>query len=156
MEFGRITMNVLWILARWPICNRKATQICTNMNSSTKKYKHRKENFRRNAISGAEMIEFGAKRWTSYRVLLVDPFPIEKLHKFAWIWILVQKRNKHRNKNFWKSIISEAETIECGRLMMNLLWSPTHWSISNRKVAHINTSAKTKIFKKMPFRRPKR
>ena len=48
------------------------------------------------------MMEFGQKRWTSYDVLLVDPFPIEKQHKFTRIWILLQKKNKHGNENFQK------------------------------------------------------
>ena len=63
------------------------------------------------------MMEFGQKRWTSYDVLLVDPFPIEKQHKFTRIWILLQKKNEHRIKNFRKNAISEAEMMEIGRKM---------------------------------------
>ena len=48
------------------------------------------------------MMEFSQNRWTSYDVLLVDPFPIEKQHKFTRIWILLQKENEHRNENFQK------------------------------------------------------
>ena len=91
MELGRKTVNLLWSPACWPISNWKAAQICANMNSDTKK-KHQNENFQKNAISEAEMMEFGKKRWTTYGVLLIDPFPIEKLHKFMWIWILTQKK----------------------------------------------------------------
>ena len=61
------------------------------------------------------MMEFGDKRWTSYGVLLVDPFPIEKQHKFVQIWIPMQKKKKdHRNENFQKNAISEAETMQFG------------------------------------------
>ena len=68
------------------------------------------------------MMEFGQKRWTSYDVLLVDPFPIEKQHKFTRIWILLQKQNEHRNENFQKkNAISESEMMKFGQKMMNLL-----------------------------------
>ena len=40
------------------------------------------------------------KRWTSYGVLSVDPFPIKKLHQFKRNWILAHKKNEQRNKNF--------------------------------------------------------
>ena len=40
------------------------------------------------------------KWWTSYGVLSVDPFPIEKLRQFKWNRILAHKKNKHRNENF--------------------------------------------------------
>ena len=136
------------------------------------------------------MIEFGEKRWTSYRVLLVDPFPIKKLHKFAWIWISVPKKNRapkwkfskkkchfgSRNNGIWrkmmevilvkpfpieklhkfvwiwipapkkkssetkifeKNAISKAEMMEFGWKMMNLLWILARWPISNRTAAQI-------------------
>ena len=40
----------------------------------------------------------------------VDPFPIEKLHQFVRIWILVQKKKKlsTEEKIFKKNVISEA------------------------------------------------
>ena len=132
------------------------------------------------------------KWWTSYGVLSVDPFLIEKLHQFKRNWILAQKmtstemknfkkcnfgdrndriwlknddslgesfpltyfqsksstnlpqtefwrqkQNDHRNENFENNAMSEAETMEFGRKMMNLLRSPICWPISNRKVAPI-------------------
>ena len=94
------------------------------------------------------------KWWTSYAVLSLDPFQIKKLHQFKRNWILAQKK-------------MSTETIEFGRKMMILPRSPSHWPISNRKVELIclklNSSAKRKktttemkIFKKMPFCRPKR
>ena len=52
-------------------------------------------------------------------------FPIEKLHKFVPIWILAQKKNEQQNETFEKNTISEAETMEFGRKMMSILWSPT-------------------------------
>ena len=42
------------------------------------------------------------KWWTSYRVQSVDPFPIEKLHKFEQIWILAQKKKSTETKIFEK------------------------------------------------------
>ena len=131
MEFGRKTMNIPWSLARWPISNWKASQICVNLNSDAKKKgakmkifkkmpflrpkrwnlakndEHPMEScplthfqsksctnfceyeFRLKLKQGLKQkflnkCHFGGRRWT-YRVLLVDTFPIEKLHKFVWI-----------------------------------------------------------------------
>ena len=42
------------------------------------------------------------KQWTSYEVLSVDPFPIEKLHQFKRNWILAQKMTSTEMKNFKK------------------------------------------------------
>ena len=49
----------------------------------------------------------------------------------------VKKKNDHRNENFEKNAISEAETMEFGRKTMNLLRSPICWPISNWKVSLI-------------------
>ena len=105
------------------------------------------------------------KWWTSFRVLSVDPFPIEKLHQFMWNRILAQKKERAPKRKFLKNAISETETIEFHWKTMNLQGSPSHWPISNRKVALIclklnsgtksKTSTETKILKKMPCRRPK-
>ena len=104
------------------------------------------------------------KRWTSYGVQSVDPFPIEKLHQFKRNWILAQKKRAPKWK-FFKNAISDTETIEFHRKKMILQGSPSHWPISNRKVALIflklnsgnnnKTSTETKILKKMPCRRAK-
>ena len=48
-----------------------------------------------------------------------------------------KKKNDHRNENFQKNAVSQAETMEFGRKMMNLLRGPIYWPISNRKVAPI-------------------
>ena len=48
-----------------------------------------------------------------------------------------QKQNENRNENFEKNAMSEAEMMEFGRKMINLLRSPICWPISNRKVAPI-------------------
>ena len=100
-------------------------------------------------------MEFGDKRWTSYGVLLVDPFPIEKQHKFVQIWIPMQKKNEHRIKKFLKNAISEAETMEFGKKMMNFLQNLACWSISHQKAAQIKQARKWKFSKKLPFPRPK-
>ena len=52
MEFARKTMNILWSLARWPISNQKAAQICTNLNSGTKKKRASKWKFSKNCHLG--------------------------------------------------------------------------------------------------------
>ena len=76
------TINHLWSPSRWPISNWKAVQICVNLKFGPKK-----------------LMELGEKWWTSYGVLLVDPFPIEKLHKFAWSEFR-RKKKKTPNKKF--------------------------------------------------------
>ena len=107
-----------------------------------------------------------AEKWsTSYGVLSVDPFPIEKLHQFKRNWILTQKKMSTETK-FSKNAISETETIEFGWKTMILQGSPSHWPISNRKVALIclkltsgaknKTTTDIKILKKIPCGRPKR
>ena len=96
-------------------------------------------------------MELGKKWWTSYKVLLVDPFPIEKLYKYVQIWIPVQKKKEHRMKNFRKNAISEAEMMEFCRKMMNILNSLAHWSISHQKVAQIKQAPKWKLKKNAPF-----
>ena len=77
----------------------------------------------------------------------------------------MQKKKVNRNKKFLKNAILWAETMEFGRKMMNLLWTPAHWPIRNRKAAQIyvnlNFGAKKgalkgKFRKKMPFKRSKR
>ena len=59
-------------------------------------------------------MEFAEKWWTSYGVLSVDPFPIEKLHQFKQNWILVHKKKLAPEWKFLKNAISETETIEFG------------------------------------------
>ena len=60
-------------LARWPFSNRKATQICVNLNSSAKK-KHRNKKFSKNVISEAETMEFDQKKMNLLQSL--DHWPI--------------------------------------------------------------------------------
>ena len=103
-------------------------------------------------FSEGKTMELGKKWWTSYKVILVDPFPIEKLYKFVQIWILVQKKKVHRTKNFRKKAISEAEMMEFCIKMMNILNSLAHWSVSHQKVAQIKQAPKWKFKKKCHFR----
>ena len=49
------------------------------------------------------------------------------------IWIPTQEKNKHRNETFWKTAISEAETMEFDSKTINLFCNPAHLSISNWK-----------------------
>ena len=87
------------------------------------------------------------KRWTSNRVLSVDPFPIEKLDQFKRNWILAQKKWAPKRK-FLKNAIWKTKTIEFDWKTMILPGSPSLWQISNRKVALIclklNSGAKKK------------
>ena len=157
MKFGQKMMNLL-SLARWPISNLKAEQICVNINfganltsSKTKIFlkchfgrqndgiwlknneppaescslTHFKSkscinlcesNFEWREIKRAIKQKFlkkmsfqrpkwwnlAEKRWASYGVLLIDPFPIEKLHKLLRIWILAQNKTSTETKKFRK------------------------------------------------------
>ena len=137
------TIKQLWSPSRWPIFNWKAVQICVNLKFGPKK-----------------LMELGEKWWTSYGVLLVDPFPIEKLHKFAWIWIPTQKKKRAPNKKFSKKCHFGGWNDGNWKKNGNLLWSPTRWPISNWKAAQIcinlnfgtkKRAPKRKFSKRMPF-----
>ena len=100
MEFGRKTM-ILWRSpSRWHISNRKVALICLKLNYGEKKTTTEMKIFKKMPFWRPKQWNLAEKRWTSYRVQSVDPFPIEKLHQFVRIWILAQKNNEHRNKNF--------------------------------------------------------
>ena len=44
-----------------------------------------------------------AEKWsTSYKILLVYLFPVKKLHKFVWIWILAKNKMITESKLFEK------------------------------------------------------
>ena len=116
-------------------------------------------------MSKAETMEFGRKTMNLLRSPICWPISNRKLHQFKRNWILTQKKRSTETK-FLKNTISETETIEFVWKMMNLQGSPSHWPISNRKVALIclklnsgaknKTTTETKILKKMPCRRPRR
>ena len=152
--------------SHWPISNRKVALIFLKLNSGTKnKTSIETKILKKMPCRRPKQWNLAEKQWTSYEVLSVDPFPIEKLHQFKRNWILAQKKRELKQK-FVKNAISETETIEFGRKMKILQRSPSHWPISNRKVALIclklnscvkkKTTTETKILKKMPFRKPKR
>ena len=106
------------------------------------------------------------KRWTSYGVLSIKPFPIERLHQFVRTCILAEKiKPSTETEIFKKNAISKTETTKFGEKMMNLLWSLGCWPISTSKASQIctnlNSDAKRKkctemkIFKKLPLPRLK-
>ena len=74
------------------------------------------------------------KRRTSYEVLLVDPSPVENLHKFVWIYILAQNKMSTETKIFEENVISKVERMEFGREMMNFLRSLARWPIPIKKL----------------------
>ena len=91
--------------------------------------------FSKNAISETETIEFGWK--TMHLQGSPSHWPISN-RKVALICLkLNKKKNDHRNENFEKNAISEAETMEFGQKTMNHWRIPICWPISNRKVAPI-------------------
>ena len=110
-------------------------------------------------------MEFGRKRWTSYRVQSVDPFRIKKLHQFKRNWILAQKKTSTEMKifkkcNFWdrndriwlKNDDSPGEFFP-----LNYFQSKSALiCLKLNSGAKNKTTAETKILKKMPCRRPKR
>ena len=154
IEFCLKTMILQGSHSHWPISNQKVTLIYLKLNSGAKNKTSTETKIMKNILfRRPKRWNLAENRWTSYGVLFVDPFPIEKLHQFKRNWILAQKK-------------MSTKTIEFGRKMMILQGSPSHWPISNRKVALIclklnsgvkkKTTTETKILKKMPFRKPKR
>ena len=149
-------MNLLWSLGCWPISTSKASQICTNLNSDAKRKKCTEMKiFKKLPLPRLKWWNLAEKWWTSYKVQSVDPFPIEKLHQFERIWILVQKKKRAPKETFLKVTILQAETIKVGRTTMILWRCPSRWPISNRKVAlsclKLNSSDKKKRPLKQKF-----
>ena len=89
-------MNLQGSPSHWPISNRKVALIFLKLKSGTKRKTSTETKILKN------MPFRRPKRWTSYGVLFVDPFPIEKLHKFKRNWILAQKKTSTEMKNFLK------------------------------------------------------
>ena len=120
-----------------PIFNRKVALIFLNLNSgNNNKTSTETKILKKMPCRRAKQLNLHEKQWTSYEVLSVDPFPIEKLHQFKRNRILTHKKMSTETK-FSKNAISETETIEFGWKTMHLQRSPSHWPISNRKVALI-------------------
>ena len=92
MEFGRKTMMLWTSTSRWHISNRKVALICLKLNYGEKKTTTEMKIFKKMPFWRPKQWNLAEKRWTSYRVQSVDPFPIEKLHQFVRIWILSQKK----------------------------------------------------------------
>ena len=112
---GQKMMNLLQSPTRWPISNRKALQICANLNSGAKKKEHPMKNFRKNAISEAEMMEFCRKM-------------MNILKSFAHWSVSHQNVAQIKQAPKWKlkkNAILEAKMMEFGRKTMILLWSLT-------------------------------
>ena len=135
--------------SHWPISNRKVALICLKLNSGAKNKKKTTETkiMKKMPFRRPKWWNLAEKRWTSNRVLSVDPFPIEKLDQFKRNWILAQKKWAPKRK-FLKNAIWKTKTIEFDWKTMILPGSPSLWQISNRKVALIclklNSGAKKK------------
>ena len=102
MELSRKTMNLSRSLICEPISNRKVAPICANgakKKPSTEMKIIKKMPFRRPKRKNLD-----EKRWTSCGVLAIDPFPLEKLHKFAWIYIPAQKEKRAQKWKFSKKM----------------------------------------------------
>ena len=83
----------------FPLTNFQSKS-CTNLAQTEfwrkkKNNNHRNENFfKKISFRRPKRWNLAEKRWTSYGVLSVDPFQIEKLDQFKWNWILAQKKKK--------------------------------------------------------------
>ena len=89
--------------SHWPITNRKVALIFLKLNSGTKnKTSTETKILKKMPCRRAKQLNLAEKQWTSYEVLMVDPFPIEKLHQFKRNWILAQKKTSTETKIFRK------------------------------------------------------
>ena len=92
-------MNILQNLARWPISNQKAEQICANLNSSVKKKEHRNKKFWKKCHFGG----WNDGIWPKNDEPLVESYSLthfqsKKLYKFTLIWIPVQHKTSIETK----------------------------------------------------------
>ena len=88
---------------------------------SQKTEEHRHESFKKNTISEAKTMEFGRKTMILWRS--PSRWHISN-RKVALIYLKLNsgaKKKDHQNENFQKNAIWEAETMEFGQKMMNLL-----------------------------------
>ena len=89
--------------SHWPISNRKVALIFLKLNSGTKnKTSTETKILKKMPCRRAKQLNLAEKQWTSYEVLSVDPFPIEKLHQFKRNWILTQQKTSTETKIFKK------------------------------------------------------
>ena len=103
IEFGWKTMILQGSPSHWPISNRKVALIFLKLNSGTKnKTRTETKILKKMPCRRPKRWNLVEKWWTSYGVLSVDPFQIEKLHQFKWNRILAHINNEHRNENFKK------------------------------------------------------
>ena len=156
MEFGRKMMILRRSRSRWPISNRKVALICLKQNSGDKKTTTETKFFIKMPFRRPKRWNLAEKRWTSYGVLSIKPFPIERLHQFVRTCILAEKiKPSTETEIFKKNAISKAETTEFAGKTMNLLWSLGRWPISTWKAsqifANLNSGAKRKRALKWQF-----
>ena len=95
------------------------------------------ENFEKHAISEAKTMEFGRKTMNLLRGPICWPISNRKVAPIEAKLNFGTKKKQASKEKFLKNPISEAETMEFGWKMKNLLRSPICWPISNRKVAPI-------------------
>ena len=83
IEFGWKTMILQGSPSHWPISNRKVALIFLNLNSgNNNKTSTETKILKKMPCRRAKQLNLAEKQWTSYEVLSVDLFPIEKLHRF--------------------------------------------------------------------------
>ena len=132
MEYGQKTMNLLGS-PRWPISNRTVAQIWPKNDEPL--------------LEPCSLTHFQLKSCINLRESEFRHKKKEPKRKF-------RKKKPFRRPKRWNF----------AKKTINLLWSPTHWPISNRKSCTNLCEYKfrckkkkhrNKIFKKMPFQRPK-
>ena len=103
IEFGWKTIILQGSPSHWPISNRKVALICVKLNSGAKnKTTSETKILKKMPCRRSKRWSLAEKCWTSYGVLSVDPFPIEKFHQFKWNRILAPKKMSTETKIFKK------------------------------------------------------
>ena len=122
MEFGRKTMKLLRGHIYWPISNQKVAPIYAKLNFGTQKKSTETKTFKK-----CNFEERNDRIWLKNDDSTGESFPLTDFQSKSCtnlpqneFWDKKKKKN-HRNENFEKHAISEAETMEFGRKTMNLL-----------------------------------
>ena len=152
--------------SHWPISNRKVALIFLKLNSGIKnKTSTETKILKKMPCRRAKQLNLAEKQWTSYEVLSVDPFPIEKLHQFKRNWILRQQKMSTETKIFKKCNFGDRndriwlksdEPLTESNLSTHFQ-SKSSTNVPQMKFWHQKQNDdRNKILKKMPCRMPKR
>ena len=156
MEFGRKMMTLQWSPSRWPISSQKVALICLNLNFAAKKKATETKIFEKSHSEGRNdgvWPKYDEHPTESYPLTLFQSKSCTNLWKSKF-WR--KKKKEHQNENFQKNVISEADTMEFGQKMVNILWSLACWSFINLRDSKFQCkrkkrSTETKIFVKCHF-----